>query len=139
VRLIGWYLYYVRAGRIGEVVQIAALDGSFDLVLQRLLADAWEHGATALRGRLDPRFAPELSHRHCWLRTDNTWTLIHSRHADVLAAFHQGDAFASRLEGEWWLRFLGEGEARRSFPPDSSTGRPHEANLGAAITETKLI
>jgi len=111
-RLIGWYLYYVRPGRIGEVIQIAALDGSFDLVLQRLLADAWEHGATALRGRLDPRFAPELSHRHCWLRTDNTWTLVHSRRADVLAAFHQGDAFASRLEGEWWLRFLGEGEAR---------------------------
>lgn len=110
-RLIGWYLYYLQPGRTGEVVQIAALDGSFDLVLRRLLADAWAHGATALRGRLDPRFAREFSDRHCWLRTDGTWTLIHSRRPDVLDAFHQGDAFVSRLEGEWWLRFSGDAGA----------------------------
>jgi hypothetical protein len=24
-----------------------------------------------------------------------------------MAAIHSGDAFLSRLEGEWWLRFLG--------------------------------
>jgi len=36
-----------------------------------------------------------------------TWTLVHSRDADIMAAIHQGDAFLSRLEGEWWLRFLG--------------------------------
>jgi hypothetical protein len=117
-KLIGWYLYYLAAGRIGEVVQIAALDGSFALVLRRLLADAWRHGVTALRGRLDPRFAQELSDRHCWLRTDSTWTLIHSRRADVLAAFERGDAFLSRLEGEWWLRFSSEGEATPEPPGD---------------------
>lgn len=107
-RLIGWYLYYVRAGGVGEVVQIAARDDAFDPVLQRLLADAWRHGATAVRGRLDPRFAQQLSDRHCWLRREGTWTLVHSRHADIMAAIHQGDAFLSRLEGEWWLRFVGE-------------------------------
>ena len=79
----------------------------FDRVLQRLLADAWRHGAAAVRGRLDPRFVQEHSARHCWLRTDGTWTLVHSRHADVMAAIQQGDAFLSRLEGEWWLRFHG--------------------------------
>lgn len=166
-RPIGWYLYYLRPGRTGEVVQIAALDGSFDLVLRRLLADAWRHGATALRGRLDPRFVQELSDRHCWLRTDGTWTLVHSRHAEVTAAIQQGDAFLSRLEGEWWLRFLGEGETIRSVhrapgrhcPPNpldtrantrirpssglfsrhSSTGRRHEPNIGATINKTTLI
>lgn len=106
-QLIGWYLYYLNAGGVSEVVQIAALDGSFDQVLQRLLADAWKNGAAALRGRLEPRFAQELSDRHCWLRREGTWTLIHSRHADVVAAVQQGDAFLSRLEGEWWLRFVG--------------------------------
>jgi len=127
-RLIGWYLYYVRAGAVSEVIQIAALDGSFDCVLQRLLADAWRHGASAVRGRLDPRFVQELSDRHCWLRTDGTWTLVHSRHTEVIAAIQQGDAFLSRLEGEWWLRFLGEGGATPSthhasvgtVPPPSS-------------------
>jgi hypothetical protein len=104
-RLLGWYLYYVQAGGVSEVVQLAARNGSLDRVLQRLLADAWRHGATAVRGRLDPRYVQELSDRHCWLRREGTWTLVHSRHADVIDAIQQGDAFLSRLEGEWWLRW----------------------------------
>jgi len=105
-RLIGWYLYYVRPGEVGQVLQIAAArKGSFDRVLERLLADAWRHGATAVRGRLDPRYVQELSRQHCWLRREESWTLVHSRHADIMAAIHQGDAFLSRLEGEWWLRW----------------------------------
>ena len=104
-RLLGWYLYHVQAGGVGEVVQIAAREGSFDRVLLRLLADAWRHGVAALRGRVDPRYVQELSHRHCWSRWDGPWTLVHSRHADVMAAIQQGDAFLSRLEGGWWLHF----------------------------------
>jgi hypothetical protein len=106
-RLIGWYLYYVRARGVCEVIQLVARNGSFDRVLQRLLVDAWRHGAVAVRGRLDPRHVQELSDRHCWFRREGTWTLVHSRHADVAAAIHQGNAFLSRLEGEWWLRFQG--------------------------------
>ncbi|HET7766823.1 MAG TPA: hypothetical protein VFK92_17190 [Burkholderiales bacterium] len=106
-RLIGWYLYYARAGQVSEVVQLAARDGFFDRVLQRLLADAGRHGATAVRGRLDPRHVQELSDRHCWFRREGTWTLVHSRDADIAAAIHRGSAFLSRLEGEWWLRFQG--------------------------------
>ena len=106
-RLLGWYLYHVRAGGVSEVVQIAAREGSFDQVLLRLLADAWRQGAAAVRGRLDPRYVQELSHRHCWFRWDGAWTLVHSRHADVMDAILRGEAFLSRLDGEWWLRFLG--------------------------------
>lgn len=106
-RLMGWYLYYLREGRVSEVVQLAAREDSFDCVLRRLLTDAWRLGAAAVHGRLDPRFATELSQRHCWLRMEAPWTLVHSRNADILAAIRQGDAFLSRLEGEWWMRFLG--------------------------------
>jgi hypothetical protein len=122
-RLIGWYLYYVLKGGVSEVLQIAARVGSFEPVLRRLLADAWRNGAAAVRGRLDPRYVQELSDRHCWLRREGTWTLVHSRHADVMAAIEQGKAFLSRLEGEWWLRFLGEGETTRS---------PHRVSPGSA-------
>jgi hypothetical protein len=107
LRLAGWYLYYVRAGGMGEVVQIAARSGSFDRVLQGLLADAWRHGAVAVRGRLDPRYAQELVDQHCWLRQEGPRTLVHSRHTEITAAIQRGDAMLSRLEGEWWLRFQG--------------------------------
>ncbi|MGB5079319.1 MAG: hypothetical protein WBO23_01075 [Burkholderiales bacterium] len=106
-RLLGWYLYYLHAGGASEVVQIAALDGAFDRVLERLLADAWRHGAAAVRGRVDPRHAQELSGRQCWFRWDSTWTLVHSRDPEVMDAIREDRAFISRLEGEWWLRFLG--------------------------------
>lgn len=106
-RMIGWYLYYARAGGLGEVIQLAARPGAYDRVLRHFLAAAWRHGAAAVRGRFDPRYLYEHSLRHCWLRQEVDWTLIHSRRADVMAAFHQGRAYFGRLEGEWWLRFLG--------------------------------
>lgn len=108
-RLIGWYLYYVRSGGVSEVVQLAARDGMYGRVLQQLLADAWRHGAAAVRGRLDPRYAQELSDRHCWFRMEGPWTLVHSPRPEVIDAIQQGDAFLSRLEGEWWLQFIGWG------------------------------
>jgi len=40
-----------------------------------------------------------------------------------MAAIQQGDAFLSRLEGEWWLRFIGEGGTTRSA---------HHARVGTA-------
>lgn len=110
---VGWYLYYLQPGDIGEVVQIAARPGAFDGVLQQLLKDAWRHGAVALRGRLDPPRIQELSRRHCWLRRDGTWTLVYSRDQAIVDAFQQGRVFLSRLDGEWWLRFLGERHSHR--------------------------
>ncbi len=106
-RLIGWYLYYANPGGASEVVQMAARNGCFDQVLQELLGDAWAHGATALHGRLDPRFAQELTDRHCLLRREGPWTLVHSRHSAIVASILEGDGFLSRLEGEWWMRFQG--------------------------------
>jgi len=105
-RLQGWYIHYTRPGALGEVVQIAARDGAFVRVLHRLVLDAWRQGATAVRGRLDPRFAQELSEQHCWLRRDCNWTLVHSRDEDILSPIREGKMFLTRLEGEWWMRFL---------------------------------
>ena len=76
--------------------------------LERLLADAWREGAAVAHGRLDTRYAQELSSRHCWFRWDSTWTLLHTRDPEIAHAIHAGEARLGRLEGEWWLRFLGK-------------------------------
>ena len=105
--LLGWFLYYAQPGTVNEVLQIGAIGASFDRVLRQLMVDAWRQGATALRGRVDPLYVEQLSERHCWFRREGSWTLAHSRHADIVAAIERGAAGFSRLEGEWWLRFHG--------------------------------
>jgi hypothetical protein len=106
-RLLGWFIYYARPGAINEVLQLAACEGGFDRVLRRLFSDAWRQGATAVRGRLEPWQMQQLSDRHCWMRREGPWTLIHSRHADLVTAIERGTAGISRLDGEWWQRFIG--------------------------------
>ena len=123
-RLLGWYLYYLQRGAAAEVLQLAAREGAFAQVLQRLLADAWREGASAVHGRLDPRYAQELSQRHCWFRWDGNWTLCHARDPEIAAALHAGEAFLSRLEGEWWLRFLDEDAAAPGSAATPPARRP---------------
>ena len=104
-QLVGWYIYYVRAAGPSEVLQVAAREGYDDALHLRLLLDAWRHGATALRGRLEPRMLGASSAGHYWLRMDGPYTLVHSRHPAIVDAIQRGDAFLSRLDGEWWIRF----------------------------------
>jgi hypothetical protein len=119
---LGWFLYYVRRGAAAEVLQLAARPGAFDRVLCALLADAWREGAAAVHGRADPRYVQELSQRHCWFRWDGTWTLAHARDPAIAAALHAGEAVLSRLDGEWWMRFLDEDAAERG-PAERHAGR----------------
>ena len=132
-RMIGWYLYYLRRGGAAEVLELAALEGCYERVLSRLLADAWREGAASAHGRLDARYAQELSSRHCWFRWDSTWTLLHTRDPEIAEAIHTGEARMGRLEGEWWMRFLDEDSAARL--PETGTrpaARPVEARVRRA-------
>jgi len=57
---------------------------------------------------MEPRLAHVLGQRHCLFQSTNAFALIQSRDAETLGALARGDAFFSRLEGEWWMRFNGE-------------------------------
>jgi hypothetical protein len=104
-RVAGWFLYGAHAGGIGEVLQVAAKPPQARKVLDHLVDDAWQQGVVALSGRLDPDFAAELSEKSCFLYRRGHWTLVHSKRPDVSHALQRGDAFFTRLEGEWCLRF----------------------------------
>ena len=104
-KVVGWYIYCAKQGGLGEVLQVGAEGNSQSQVLDQLFFDAWEHGVAALSGRLEPEFMDELRKKHCLMHHRGYWTLIHSRNRDVLEAVCSGDAFLTRLEGEWCLHF----------------------------------
>lgn len=107
-RALGWYLYFLNPGGTSEAVQIGARDDSSVAVLGHLLHDAWQHGSVTLSGQVDPGLLPALSDTFCLLRFDpNLGVRLHSRHPELLQAVLRGDAFLTRLEGEWWFPFRG--------------------------------
>jgi hypothetical protein len=59
----------------------------------------------ALSGRLDPRYASEISDRRAYFKYRQNWLLIHSKAPELEQAIYAGDAFLTRLEGEWWIPF----------------------------------
>ncbi|MBI3493075.1 MAG: GNAT family N-acetyltransferase [Acidobacteria bacterium] len=104
-RVAGWYLYHATRGGVGEVLQVGGRPQSSTDVLDHLFFDAWQQGVAALCGRLDPALMSAMAARHCFFHHRGEWVLIHSRVAGALDAVHRGEAFLSRLEGEWCLRY----------------------------------
>jgi hypothetical protein len=103
--VVGWFLHYTAPGRTSQVLQLAGLPAARALVLEHLLEDARRRDAIAVRGRLEPVWLPELAAQGCALRDDGPWVLYHSRRPELADAIERGDAFLSRLDGEWWLSF----------------------------------
>lgn len=103
-KAIGWYIYYAAPGSVGEVLQIGADSNSFGKVLDHLFYDAWEHGLIGLHGRCEPQFLQELTMKSCFLLRTGSWTLVHSNKIELLNLIQSGNAFFSRLDGEWALR-----------------------------------
>src|SRR5262245_42262604 len=102
--ILGWYVYYVRRGGIAQVLQLGGEPRHIGRVLDRLFYRAHEKGALAFSGPLEPTFVHALASAHCnfaW----SSGVIIQSRNQGLLNAIHRGDAFLSRFEGEWWMRF----------------------------------
>jgi len=103
-KVIGWYIYHVNPGNIGEVLQVGAESGFVGKVLDHLFYDAWKQGLIGVQGRLEPQFMEELTRKSCFFLRNGSWTLAHSSRPDLLALVQSGTAFFSRLDGEWSLR-----------------------------------
>jgi hypothetical protein len=104
-KIIGWYLYQIALSGLGEVLQIGAEDTSIGMVLDHLFDHAVQHGAFALSGRFEPKFVQQLHEKHSMFHHRGHWVLVHSNAPDLLRAIHSGDAYLTRLEGEWSMRF----------------------------------
>ncbi len=104
-QIVGWYLYYAARGGIGEVIQVGARRQWVKPVLDHLFYRAWAQGIAALSGRMDPAIVDEFSEKRCFFQHRGNWMLMHSRMPGLLDVIHRGEAFLSRLEGEWSMRY----------------------------------
>ncbi len=130
-RIAGWFLYYLNGG-VSQVLQLGARRGCLEPMLEQLSHHARERGARALEGRMDPGLAPALQGRRVLLQNRGIWTLLHAREQALLVPFLRGDAFFSRLEGEWWMRFAGEPQPapKRGQDPFTEKGARNLASAG---------
>src|SRR5262249_43311627 len=113
---LGWFIYYLVPGDTAMVVQVAAARGAEETVLHTLFAHAWQRGATAVQGRLEPNLLLGVAQHRSLLRYPDALALAHSRRPEVLHVIPSGRAFLTRLEGEWWMAFHLDryaGESRR--------------------------
>ena len=105
----GWFVYYATPGRPAFVLQIGAHRRlQFKEVLLSLFQDAWEQGASAVKGQIIPQFATTLTEQYCLFRQPYACVVGHSRNPEILRAFHSADAALSRLDAGGWLRFSSE-------------------------------
>ena len=103
--IAGWFVYHTTADRTADVLQIASRPEAIADVLDHVLDDAVKNRAIAVTGRLESHLMPALADRRALFHRGSHWTLLHSPDPQVRYAVQAGDAFLSRLEGEWCLRF----------------------------------
>lgn len=102
-KIVGWYIYYVKRGAVAEVVQIGGDAKLTKDILDHLFHDAWEQGVVALHGVVDFRRMADFSDKGCIFTCRGGWTIARSSKPEVLEVLERGDAFLSRLDGEWAL------------------------------------
>jgi hypothetical protein len=100
----GWCIYYLRPGSMAQVMQFGAERHRERFVLEQVLAHVQRNGALGMEGQIEPRYLADMAENRCRFSCPGLGVLVQSHNAELLAAIHRGEAFLSRLEGEWWLR-----------------------------------
>ena len=104
-KIRGSYVYYVKPGAVGEVVQIEGERQFTKDILDHLFYDAWKHRVIALHGVVQRHLMGDFSEKNCFFTCHGGWTVAHSRKPELLELLDRGDACLSRLDGEWCLGF----------------------------------
>jgi len=104
-RIIGCYLFHLNRDRIANVLQLIAGPSAAADVLDQLFSQASRRGAIAVAGRIEPRYLQDLSDKQALFHRRGPWVLLKSRMPELLRSFEAGNAFLSRLDGEWCLGF----------------------------------
>jgi hypothetical protein len=104
-QVLGWYVFYLNQGGVGQVIQIAAKDRDAGAVLDHLFHHAQRTGVAVLTGQLEPSLLEPLTQRWCFLHRLSGNVLVHARNPDIISCVVAGQAFLSRMEGERWMGY----------------------------------
>jgi hypothetical protein len=103
--VIGWYVFYLKPGGTSTVLQLGCRPHGAPHVLDHLFDEAREGGSTAVTGQVQPDLLLDLAEARASFVCRSLGVIIQSKRPEITAAIQRGDAFLSRLEGEWWLNF----------------------------------
>ena len=107
--LCGYYVCQVKRGGHASVLQIGVRRRDhFDDVLSALFRDAWQRGASSVKGQAIPSALVNLTNQYCLFRQAHTCVLFQAKDPAISDSILRGDAALSRLDGECWLRFSTE-------------------------------
>ncbi|WP_163270752.1 hypothetical protein [Chelativorans alearense] len=105
-RTIGGFFYHGGPGRIGRVLQLLALPGQADAVIDAMFAHAAEQGLAGLRGRTQPALLEAMLGRRVAF-THLASTVVHARDAGIVHGLQEGKGFLNGIAGEHWSRLIG--------------------------------
>lgn len=103
--VLGWYIYTLNNDGLADVIQIFASEANMRRVVTSLMQDAFQRGAVALNGRLQPESQRAIAAQPVELARSGPWMMLDSRRPELRQELLAGGAFLSRLEGEWWMHF----------------------------------
>ncbi|HEY5875710.1 MAG TPA: hypothetical protein VIT64_10425, partial [Ilumatobacteraceae bacterium] len=89
-------------GGVAQVLQVVAQSADAGTVLDELFAQASAAGVAAVCGRLEPHLVDAVNERHCIIRRTSK-VLVHTKAPEMTRAVLAGEAFLTRLDGEWWM------------------------------------
>jgi hypothetical protein len=98
----GWFLLASPPGGIAHVMQMAARPGAHDDVVREIVRQTFARGCLAVRGRVDPRFAQDLTDRGALLHARNASTLVHGRDESLVRRVDRGQALLGPLDVFDW-------------------------------------
>jgi GNAT superfamily N-acetyltransferase len=101
-KIAGWYIYYVKPGAVGEVVQVGGSPDLTKKILDHLFYDAREQGMVGVHGVAEMRRMADFSDQHCFFTCRGGWTMARSSCPELLDLLDR-DALFTRLDGEWCL------------------------------------
>jgi len=103
--VMGWYVFYLKPGGTSTVIQFGCRPHGAPHVLDHLFDEARQGGSTAVTGQVQPDLLLDLAQARVSFTCKSLGVIIQSKRPEITAAIQRGDAFLSRLEGEWWLNF----------------------------------